>query len=247
MPHLIELEDMPGFPPMLRRMQVEFIGWLVERFGVYRPVAPLIAQALRRTGARSLTDLGSGQGGPIRYLARRPELAGVDFLLTDRFPTPEAGLGDGVHWHAAPVDALADDAPGAGPVSLFNTFHHFTPEQQQELVRRHAHRGVLIHEVLQPEPLVFLKILFTTTIGQLLLAPFVRPFRWQRLLFTYLIPVNLLTITWDGLVSVLRSDRPRVLVARVQAAAGEGAVVRGGVAGPWWAPVTWVHCLPTTT
>lgn len=244
MAHWIELEDLPGFPPLLRRMQVEFIGWLVERFGVYRPVVPLIAAALKQVRSEELTDLGSGQGGPIRYLACQPALAAVRFTLTDRYPSPAADLPQNVCWHPAQVDALAPELPGSGPVSLFNTFHHFTPEQQATLVRQQAHRGVLVQEVLQPNLVVFLKIFFTTTFGQLLLAPFVRPFRWERLLFTYVLPVNLITIPWDGVVSVLRSDQPAVLVDRVRAAAGPAADVRGGVAGPWWAPVTWVHCLP---
>ncbi|MCU0319810.1 MAG: hypothetical protein MUE88_06985 [Flavobacteriales bacterium] len=244
MAHWIELEDLPGFPPLLRRMQVEFIGWLVERFGVYRPVVPHIAAALQQVRSEELTDLGSGQGGPIRYLAVQPALAAVHFTLTDRYPSPGTDLPPHVRWHPEAVDALAAHVPGKGPVSLFNTFHHFTPDQQERLVRQQAHRGVLVHEVLQPNFLVFLKILFTTTVGQVLLAPFVRPFRWERLLFTYVLPVNLITIPWDGLVSVLRTDRPAALLERVREAAGPSFEVRGGVAGPWWAPVTWVHCLP---
>lgn len=244
MAHWIELEDLPGFPPLLRRMQVEFIGWLVERFGVYRPMVPLIARALQQVRSDQLTDLGSGQGGPIRYLAVQPALAAVHFTLTDRFPSPTTDLPGNVRWHSDAVDALAAALPGVGPLSLFNTFHHFTPEQQATLIRQQAHRGVLVHEVLQPNLVVFLKILITTTVGQLLLAPFVRPFLWERLLFTYVLPVNLITIPWDGLVSVLRTDRPAVLLDRVRTAAGPAADVRGGVAGPWWAPVTWVHCLP---
>ncbi|HOZ39646.1 MAG TPA: class I SAM-dependent methyltransferase [Flavobacteriales bacterium] len=244
MAHWIELEDLPGFPPLLRRLQVEYIGWLVERFGVYRPMVPFITEALQLARADHLTDLGSGQGGPIRFLARQGSLAHVHFMLTDRFPTASKDLPVNVEWYGPPVDALGTDIPGTGPLTLFNTFHHFTHTQQEQLIRNNRGRGVLIHEVLQPDLLVFTKILFTTTVGQLLLAPFVRPFRWERLFFTYVLPVNLFTITWDGLVSVLRADRPSRLLARVTKAAGPDAVVRGGLAGPWWAPVTWVHCLP---
>ena len=38
----------------------------------------------------------------------------------------------------------------------------------------------------------------------LLLTPFVRPFRWSRLLFTYLIPLIPLLVLFDGTVSFLR-------------------------------------------
>lgn len=127
---------------------------------------------------------------------------------------------------------------------MFNAFHHFTPEQQKHLVQLHASRGLLVFEVLQPTLLTFLKILFTTTIGQLLLAPFVRPFRWERILFTYILPINLIIIPWDGLVSVLRSDHPATLVQRLRAAVPPGHAINGGTVGPWWAPVTWMSCIP---
>jgi hypothetical protein len=243
-PHLFELEDLSGFPEVLRRQQVEFIGWLVDRFGIYAPVVPLLSGVLLRTGNAQITDLGSGSGGPIHYLARQPGLSHVDFLLTDRFPTRTGTAVKHVEWHPEPVDALSPKAPGTGLLTLFNAFHHFTPEQQQQLVHAHASRGLLVFEILQPNVITFLKILFTTTIGQLLLAPFVRPFRWERLLFTYILPINLITIPWDGLVSVLRSDQAKTLVHRFHSAAPTGHAVDGGTVGPWWAPVTWVSCLP---
>ncbi len=249
MPHLVELEDLPGFPSVLRTQQVEFIGWLVDWFGIYATVVPLLSAGLARVGSTQVTDLGSGSGGPINYLARQPELAQVKFLLTDRYPSstdavPTDAVPTQVVWHPDPVDALSPSAPGTGVLTLFNAFHHFTPTQQQQLLHLHASRGLLVFEVLQPTVITFLKILLTTTIGQLLLAPFVRPFRWERLLFTYLLPVNLITIPWDGLVSVLRSNHPAVLVQRLRSAVPNGYTLDGGTVGPWWAPVTWVSCLP---
>jgi hypothetical protein len=39
----------------------------------------------------------------------------------------------------------------------------------------------------------------------LLVTPFIRPFRWSRLVWTYLIPVVPLVSLFDGLVSCLRT------------------------------------------
>ena len=36
-------------------------------------------------------------------------------------------------------------------------------------------------------------------------TPFIRPFRWRRLLWTYLLPLVPLMCWWDGLVSQLRA------------------------------------------
>jgi hypothetical protein len=268
MPHLIELEDLPGFPAVLRRQQVEFIGWLVHRFGIYAPVTSLISSALAQVSSNDVTDLGSGSGGPILLLLRDKRLAHARFLLTDRFP-PRDGSNDGtkdgvkggtkdgtedrsfdrtgggrLRWHPDPVDALESQVPGTGLITIFNAFHHFSAEQQRRVLRAHASRGVLVFEVLQPSLLVFLKILITTTLGQLLLAPFVRPFRWERMLFTYLVPLNLITIPWDGLVSVLRSSYPETLMERLRPAVPPDHSLEVGTVGPWWAPVTWLRCLP---
>lgn len=38
-----------------------------------------------------------------------------------------------------------------------------------------------------------------------LVTPFIRPFRWTRLLWTYLLPLVPLIVVFDGVVSVLRS------------------------------------------
>lgn len=42
-------------------------------------------------------------------------------------------------------------------------------------------------------------------INVLLLTPFIKPFKYGRLLFTYLFPILPILVCWDGLVSVLRT------------------------------------------
>jgi hypothetical protein len=62
---------------------------------------------------------------------------------------------------------------------------------------------------------------FSVGIGLLavfIATPFVKPFRFSRLLFTYLLPLMPLCILWDGIVSCLRvysPDELRTLVAQL--------------------------------
>ena len=52
----------------------------------------------------------------------------------------------------------------------------------------------------------------------LLLTPLVKPFRWSRLLFTYVLPLIPLLVVFDGTVSFLRlylEDELRELIATV--------------------------------
>ena len=44
-----------------------------------------------------------------------------------------------------------------------------------------------------------------------LVVPFIRPFSWQRLLWTYLIPAGVVFGLWDGLASCLRTYSPQEL------------------------------------
>jgi hypothetical protein len=48
-------------------------------------------------------------------------------------------------------------------------------------------------------------VLLATTAGQVLLSPFVLPFRLSRLLFTWVLPVNIVTVCFDGIISVLKA------------------------------------------
>jgi hypothetical protein len=91
---------------------------------------------------------------------------------------------------------------------------------------------------------VLLKIIFTTTIGQIILTPFVKPFSWMRLVFTYIIPINLFTITWDGVVSVLKSESHTKMSDQAKQHLPAGCLIKSGIHGPWWAPVSWFYIVP---
>ena len=54
----------------------------------------------------------------------------------------------------------------------------------------------------RPPPLGFM--LLSNPLAILLATPFIRPFRWSHLLWTYIVPVVPIFIAWDGFVSGLR-------------------------------------------
>jgi hypothetical protein len=55
-----------------------------------------------------------------------------------------------------------------------------------------------------------------TPIFVALATPFIRPFRWQRLLWTYVLPLIPLTCWWDGLVSTCRAYTVAEMLAITQ-------------------------------
>ena len=83
-------------------------------------------------------------------------------------------------------------------------------------------------------------------VAQLLLTPFFRPFRWSRLVFTYLLPLIPLTTIWDGVVSIFRMYPPAQLLALAHRADPTGRYQwQAGQLRHWWGPrVTYLVGVP---
>jgi hypothetical protein len=201
-----ELEDYDWFPPLLRKQQVDFIGNIVKWFKIYGPLVPVLHQILQQKKISSIIDCCSGSGEPAVWIHR--QLPGAtQTLLTDKFPQALTTSTENIAYKKESSDMMhLQPAPGH-LYTMYNAFHHFRAEEQQKILQQFAdnHTHFLIAEILQPDAFTLLKIIFTTTIGQWLLAPFIRPFSAVRLFFTWLLPVNIITVTYDGIISVFKS------------------------------------------
>jgi hypothetical protein len=247
---MFELEDKSWFPPLLRRMQTDFIGWMVMRFGVYSPLAETFALAFKQSNATTWVDLASGNGGPACSLLHTLKIQSllshtVQLQLTDLFPGFPKSLPADVTAFPQPYNACDSHLELPGFKSLFNAFHHFDESAKIALIKKHGPCGLFVVEILQPTFWVFLKIILITTVGQVFLAPFVRPFSWMRIVFTYLIPINIFSITFDGLMSVLRVDSLAVMHRRAEQHLPFGCSLHSGKSGPWWAPLSWFYIVPS--
>jgi hypothetical protein len=90
--------------------------------------------------------------------------------------------------------------------TLFSSFHHFEPEQARAILEDAVkdRRGIGIFEMTARSPLAVLCMVLAP-ITTLLFTPFIRPFRWSRLVWTYLVPVVPVLAMFDGIVSCLRT------------------------------------------
>ena len=88
----------------------------------------------------------------------------------------------------------------------FLSFHHFKPEQAQAILQNAINNSqpIAIFEGQQPSVKSLIPM-FLSPLNVLLTTPFIRPFKVDRILFTYLIPILPLFILWDGVISVLRT------------------------------------------
>lgn len=201
-----ELEDLPWFPAMFRRFQLQYIGSLVQWLHIYRPLMPHLLQLVENCQPQQMQDLCSGGGEPVRYYrSQLPQLPAC--YLSDKFPDTDFTNEPGLHYLPQSVDVLTLEPQPSTCCTMFNGFHHFTTAQQQELVRKMAHSRspFLFAEILEPGPITLLKIIIMTTVAQAVTAPFVRPVSYKRLFFTWIIPVNLFTVLYDGVISVFKS------------------------------------------
>jgi hypothetical protein len=70
---------------------------------------------------------------------------------------------------------------------------------------KEARAGCIIAEVLEPSLFCFIQVTLAAIILQPLTAWAIRPFSILRIITTYLIPIQLITVAWDGWLSVLKS------------------------------------------
>jgi hypothetical protein len=217
---LVELEDLPWLPETLRDALTDCLRYAQETSGIARLVLPRLERLLTSDGAKSIVDLCSGGGGPLAGLAQALAPAGTRIVATDLYPNRRAQAqlaSSGVVPFTAPVDARRVPAELKGVRTLFMAFHHFRPEDARGILADAVEKRqpIAIFEIAERHP-VILALTPLMAVLQLLSAPRQQPWRWSRILWTYLIPLAPLTVVFDGIVSCLRAyslDELRELTA----------------------------------
>jgi hypothetical protein len=211
--HFVEISDELWCPRGIRRGVTDFCRFATEHSGLYSTIAPLLADALRKTGATRILDMGSGAGGPWLSLLRVLRKQGVDapVCLTDPDPNIEAlewaqkRSGGALSYHPEPVDAVKVPAEMTGLRTMFQAFHHLRPDQARAALADAAAKGQGIAVFDGTRPAWWLwPLLLPTPLRVLLATPFIRPFRWSRLFWTYVVPALPLVLTFDIVISLLR-------------------------------------------
>ncbi len=227
---LPELHDHTWFPGFLRDLVTDALQALWRFGNSYRPILPRLSCCIKESSTgkpAEVLDLCSGGGGPWFALAHQLECdysLSVAVCLTDKYPNREASEDSDVHgnrgveshltrstgsrvsFNEDMVDATRVPASLCGFRTMFSSFHHFGPEDAREVLRSaaKANAGIGIFEVAERGMKTML-VLCVTPFLVLLLTPWIRPFRWSRIFWTYLVPVVPFVIWFDGWVSCLRA------------------------------------------
>lgn len=225
--HLWELEDQAWFPTSIRNYMTDLLNFQITWFQIYDPIVPILYRALLQTRSKHVLDLCSGGAGSSRrvqeILAKRHGLK-VQVNLSDLYPNANARLrikalnDKSITYLKQAVDAMNVPPDLDGFRTLFTSFHHFAPEKAQRILKDAAQKdqGIAIFELSERSLRGFVLVILSFFLT-FIVTPFMRPFCWQRLFFTYVIPLIPGAYLFDGLVSQVRSYTKTELLALSQA------------------------------
>ena len=177
-------------------------------------IASFLRGVLERLGVRRVVDLCSGSGGPWKRIMEAFEESGfsVDVCLTDKYPNEpafeylRASSRGRLGFSLESVEASHVPESLSGFRTIFSGFHHFRPIEAVAVLRDavHCREGIVVFEFTERKPLPML-VVMAASVFMPLFVPFLRPFRWPRLLWTYLIPLAPAVTLCDSFVSCLRT------------------------------------------
>lgn len=252
---MFEFEDLHWWPTVIRDGMTDYLGFILNTFNLYEPVAAVLLKAIDESKPAKVIDLCSGGGGPvntIQKLVKEKYHRDVYFTLTDKYPNIPAfkdiseksgGFITGVN---EPVDATNVPAGLGGLRTIFSGFHHFDKSTAQLVIKDAAKKNqpLAIFDGGDKNLLIILAIVIGHPILFVVFTPFIRPFRWSRILFTYIIPLIPVCTVWDGVVSIIRLYQPKELLSLARAVAPEYKWTANKVANKFGMKITYLVGIP---
>ena len=249
-----EIHEQLWFPKKLRDLVTDALQSILNFGNIYRPIAARLAQAIKASEANQVVDLCSGAGGPWTWLHRtiaNQTDSKIGVCLTDKYPNVAAfqkaqqESGGAITFSAEPVDAIRIPAQIGGFRTIFSSFHHFPPKEAAGVLQNAIDngQGIGIFEAAARNPLNIV-LTFLAPVAAVLVTPFIQPFKWSRLLWTYVIPIIPFVLLVDGILSCLRAYSTTELSQLVSSLNGESYKwqIGKGMAGIF--PVTYMVGCP---
>jgi hypothetical protein len=205
-----EIHDQPWFPGFLRDLTTEALEAVWNESHAYRPIAGKLREAVARSGAERIVDLCSGGGGP--WLGLYDDVADgrpLHVCLTDLYPNARllrGELPDGLSARPEPVDARSVPDQLRGYRTIFSSLHHLDPPEARAVLEDAFRRreGIGVFEGARRSALT-LALVAGVPLVAVRCAVGARPVRWQRIVWTCVVPVVPAMLLVDGVLSCLRS------------------------------------------
>jgi hypothetical protein len=257
---LIEIHEQSWFPSSIRDEITDALQFGLNLLGAYRPILPLLQSVLDSARSGAIVDMCSGGGGPWFDLARRirphtqnGETPGLKIWLTDKYPNlgtyenTAPRFGNHIAFYPKSVNAMNVPGELKGLRTMFTSFHHFSPEEARAILQNavDSGEGIGIFEITRRTP-SGITLVYAWVFLLFVCTPWIRPFRWSRLLWTYLVPVIPFVLFFDGAVSCLRTYRPQELQEIVATLSAEGYRWEVGEHRAGKVPITYLIGRPTS-
>lgn len=224
---LFEFEDQSWFPGFLRNYLTDFLQFISNQFDIYKNVTPLLSELVKEEGNNTIVDLASGGGGGLVRLSKRlqEEHPDLKIILTDYYPNHKAfeyvcRQSPVFSYEKESVDARKVPAHLKGVRTQFLSLHHFREEDAVQILQHavDSKSPIALFESQERDVKSVLAMLFSP-INVLLMTPFIKPFSFGRIVFTYIIPLVPLFVMLDGVLSALRTytiPEMNELISRVE-------------------------------
>lgn len=211
--HLFEFEDQKWFPDIFRNYGTDYLRLLTVRTKMFHPVIPILRKGIEATRNKQIIDLCSGSGGAIidLYKSLKEDYPELKIVFTDFFPNLkskneiESSLNEATY-KVSSVDARSISDELQGFRTMFLSFHHFNKKDAKKILQNVVDSGetIAIFEG-QDRSIKSIFAMVISPISVLIATPFISPFSFGRLFYTYCIPVVPIFVMWDGIVSSLRT------------------------------------------
>ncbi len=179
-------------------------------------------------------DVCSGSGIPARHIFQQSGQF-QSLILTDKFPIKADFSDTRIRYLNQAHDVLTQPFDNTFCYTMLNAFHHFNQDEQNSIIQNSKGSGAELYiiEILEPSLTCLLKVILAGTLGVLFLSPFIGKMTWKKFLLTYILPLNILTITIDGVISVFKSKSLKQFEEQLQAFSKRASIYRmTSLAGP---------------
>lgn len=186
--HVPQFTNQSWFPSFLKQCIFEFMTWFVGKVKAAEPFLPVIEEGLSHTDNRQTINIDSKIGAGFETL--QP-------LLDDSIAIQKVDLNN-IH------------TSHKGLYVSVNAFHQLKPNEAKNLLTNIAKSGnpVAIVEGNNDSLWQVVGMLVFVPLTVLLTAPLVKPFRFSRIIFTYLIPILPLVTLIDGFLALFKLYPP---------------------------------------
>jgi hypothetical protein len=184
-----QITNAKWFPNFLTRCVHEFMSWFVNKVNAAKPFIPLIEEGLQHAERIIVINKKCGAGFET-----------VDRLLDEKI-------------NRVFVDADHFTASEEGLYLSVNSFHQFSVDEAKDILKQIAEnkQPVVVVEGNNDSLWQVFGMTVIVPLTVLLTAPFVKPFRFVRIIFTYILPILPFVTFFDGFMALFKLYAPKDL------------------------------------